>query len=164
MHDGRDGEAAFGVLDGGRQDVGERQAAQLFVQRAPARHATRDGDAIPAAGRDGALVLAAEIVHVPGGRRRPGCIEAVQPGAVPDDGKAVRSQAVADRLGQRQRGCRGDCRVHRVAPLRQDPQACLGGQRLRRGDDIAGKYGRTGRRIGILPVESHGESSCGVNP
>ncbi|KAG0919486.1 hypothetical protein G6F31_021099 [Rhizopus arrhizus] len=109
-------------------------------------------------------MLAAEVIHVPGAGGRARGIQAMQLRTVPNDSEAVRAQAVADGFGQRQRGRRGDGRIHGIAAAGQDPQACLGGQWLRGGDHVAGEHRNPGGGVGVFPVEIHAESSRGVSP
>ena len=156
--DARHAVAAFGEFDGRCQQVGERQPAVAFRQRCPAGHRARNRDAVPAAHRHAAAVFALEVFGVPCGRRHARRVQALQPLAVPENREQVAAQAVRYRLDDRQRRRGGDHRVDRVAALQQHAQACRGRQRLRSRDDVARHQRAADRRVGVGPLEGHGDS------
>ena len=167
-HHRRHGVAALGDLDGRLEQLLERQLAQLFMQRGPARHHARHRDRVPAAlglhrqpVRADAM-LALEVFDVPGGRGHAGGIQAMQLLAVPDDGETVAAQAAGNRLDQHDGGRGGDGRVHGVAALEQHAQSGLRRQRVRGGHHVAGEQRNADGGIGIAPVEGfHVSGLCG---
>ena len=59
--------------------------------------------------------------------------------AVPQNAKRVRAQTTADRLDDGQHRRCSNRGVHRIAALPQDAQACLSGQGMGCGNDVAGE-------------------------
>jgi hypothetical protein len=131
-------EAVAGMPDRRREQVGEGQRAEPLRQRGPAGDRAGDGHRLPAAGRDLRLSGVARRGHR--GRRAARRVEAAELAAVPDDGEEVAADAVADRLDDRQRDRRRDRRVDRIAAPMQHRESRLHGERLRRGDRVAGQH------------------------
>ena len=156
--------AALGDLDGRGQHVGQRQAAEAFVELHPGRHGAGHGDAVDAAlGRRAGIVavFAAEVVHAPLGGRAAGGVQAVQLLAVPQDAEGVAAQAVADGLADGHGGGAGHGGIDRVATLLQHAQPRLRRQRVRGGDHVAREHGVAGGGVGVVVAEGHGEYRLG---
>src|SRR5207249_6487651 len=92
-----------------------------------------------------------ESGEVPCRRRASGGIKPGELAAVPNQSKQIAAESVAARLedSERDRG-RERC-VERVAAGAQRGNPCLRGERLRRGDNIAGEDGLPSRRGGQVP-------------
>ena len=75
--------------------------------------------------------------------------------AIPQNTKSVRTQAVADGLGQSQRGRSGHGGIDRVAAFEHHAQTGLRGQRVRGGNHIARKQRQTGAGVGSVEIETH---------
>jgi hypothetical protein len=162
LHDGGHQIATLGHVNGRLHQVGKRQLAKALAQRHPGRHRAGHGDGIDAPrGRRGGMgaVLSAEVLRRPALRGAARGIQAMQLLSVPQDGKGVAAQAVADRLGDGDGGCGRNGRIDCIAALPEHAQARLCRQRVRGGHHIAGKHRQAGGGIGIEEIELHGKRS-----
>jgi hypothetical protein len=124
--------AALRVLDRRFEQIGERQRAELRVQRFPAGDHARHRDGVPAARRllgDAVRILAvtpAEVVGIPRRRRDARRVQPGQPLAVPYERERVAAEPARHRLNHRDRGRGGQRRIDGVAALPPHPQPASG--------------------------------------
>ena len=145
-----DRKALLGVLDGRTQNIREGQLAELLMQVVPARNAAGHRP-----GQRAVFGNLLQLVHLEVfarglvGRAAAG-VEAVQllGLVVPDDGEQVAADAARHRFHEPQGGVGGDGGVHGRAPLTQNIEPDLRGQRLAGRDHaVPGHDDRTARLI-----------------
>ena len=136
----RERKAVLGVVDCGRQELGERLGPKLLAHRIPSRDDARDGHRIDAALRHlfdafGGKRVDRKTTRCPAAR-----VEAMHGprlGIVIDD-EQVTANTIAGRLHQSNRGVGGDGRIDRVAAALEDLHTRTSGEWLARRDDAEG--------------------------
>ena len=141
--------AVFGVMDGGCQQIGERQSTQPGVGRVPGVDGPRHGYRENALVRHGLMPPITHRWDRSGGGGAPRAVQGVQraAGVFVIEQKTVPADARGITLHHRQHGGGGDGRVQGVAAVAQGFQGGLGGHGLAGAGD--GPPGHDGGSAGV---------------
>ena len=129
-----DRESFLGQRRGRLEQLGERQSSEPRVEVGPRPYCPRDRHRRPAVPRHLGVTPRAQVLGPPSPAGPTRSVEAVQAVPVPHQREGVRTEPVAGRLDDGQRGGGRDRRIHRVAAALQNGESRLRGDRLGGGD------------------------------